>query len=82
MILIASERERNKKALVRSSTSFSDKWITWEHHSPGIVQTAKGPAVVVKSQTSIDLKAGGVQHIGITGARAENNSAQESRNTN
>ena len=79
MILIASERERNKKSLVRSRTSFSDKSITWEHHSPGIVtdvvQTAKGPAVVVKSQTSIDLKAGGVQHIGITGAREENDSA-------
>ena len=53
MILIASERERNKKSLVRSRTSFSDKSITWEHHSPGIVtdvvQTAKGPAVVVKA---------------------------------
>lgn len=53
MILIASERERNKKSLVRSRTSFSDKSITWDHHSPGIVtdvvQTAKGPAVVVKA---------------------------------
>lgn len=86
MILIASERERNKKALVRSRTSFSDKSITWDHHTPGIVtdvvQTAKGPAVVVKSQATIDLKAVGVQHRGATGTRAENDSAQENRYIN
>ncbi len=86
MILIASERERNKKSLVRSRTSFSDKSITWDHHSPGIVtdvvQTAKGPAVVVKSQATIDLKAVGVQHSGATGTRAENDSAQENRYIN
>lgn len=79
MILIASERERNKKALVRSRTSFSDKSITWDHHTPGIVtdvvQTAKGPAVVVKSQATIGRKAGGAQHSEITGARVENDSA-------
>ncbi len=72
MILIASERERNKKSLVRSRTSFSDKSITWEHHSPGIVtdvvQTAKGPAVVVKSYASMqaaDKLAGRVGDKGI-----------------
>ena len=69
MILIASERERNKKALVRSRTSFSDKSITWDHHTPGIVtdvvQTAKGPAVVVKTYAEMNVDTGGAKHSGV-----------------
>ncbi len=59
MILIASERERNKKSLVRSRSSFSNKSVTWDHHTPGIVtdvvQTAKGPTVVAKSYAAMNV---------------------------
>ncbi len=50
MILIASERERNHKSLVRGKSSFRNNSVKWEHHSPGIVtdvvQTAKGSSVL------------------------------------
>ena len=53
IILVAAERERNHKSLVRSKSSFRDNSIKWEHHSPGIVtdvvHTPKGPSVLVKA---------------------------------
>lgn len=56
LILIASERERNRKSLVRSRTTFRNNSKTWDHHSPGVVtdvvDTAKGPAVVVAAMNS------------------------------
>ena len=74
MILIASERERNRKSLTRSRTSFTNNSITWDHHTPGIVtdvvETPKGPAVVVKTFAEMnvaDKLAGRVGDKGVIG---------------
>lgn len=59
MILIASERERNHKSLVRGKSSFRNNSVKWEHHSPGVVtdvlQTAKGPSVLVKAYAPMNV---------------------------
>jgi DNA-directed RNA polymerase subunit beta len=59
MILIASERERNRKSLVRSRTTFRNNTQTWKHHSPGVVTdvvaTPRGPAVTVKTYAQMNV---------------------------
>lgn len=53
LVLIARERERNKKSLLRGRSSYLDESITWDHHAPGVVTDVfsddKGVNVVVKS---------------------------------
>lgn len=60
LILIAREKERNRKSLLRGNKpSYQDASQTWEHASPGIVtdvvKTDKGASVVVKSVMEMNV---------------------------
>lgn len=60
LVLIARERERNRKSLLRGrSPGYTDETITWDHHSTGIVtdvvDSGTGIAVVVKATAPLEV---------------------------
>lgn len=60
MILVAQETERTHSQIHKGrKPTFSNKTITWDHYSPGIVTdtvpTAKGVAVAVKSENKTQI---------------------------
>lgn len=60
LVLMARERERNRKSLLRGNApSYQDSTITWDHHDPGVVtdvvNTDKGVSVVVKATSPMEV---------------------------
>lgn len=60
LVLVARQRERNRKSLLRgNASSYQDATIKWEHHDPGVVtdvvDTDKGVSVVVKATSAMEV---------------------------
>jgi len=60
LILVAQEKERSHSQIHRGRTpAYSNKSLTWEHHSPGIVTdvatTAQGTTVAIKSTMPMQI---------------------------
>ncbi len=60
LVLVAEERERTHSQIHKGrKPSYSNKTITWEHHSPGVItdaaQTSKGVNVAVKAYSPMQV---------------------------